>query len=77
MTRHTDFVVRNLFDMGLARTDYAALAHWRQRFTHAGWILKSSALMTLPPDVALLLHNTAKPDLTPAISVVQLTAERV
>ena len=33
MTRHTDFVVRNLFDMG---PDYArTLAHWRQRFTHA------------------------------------------
>ncbi len=29
MTRHTDFVVRNLFDMG---PDYArTLAHWRQR----------------------------------------------
>ncbi len=33
MTRHTDFVVRNLFDMG---PDYArTLAHWRQRFTDA------------------------------------------
>ena len=33
MTRHTDFVVRNLFDMG---PDYArTLAHWRQRFVHA------------------------------------------
>jgi hypothetical protein len=33
MTRHTDFVVRNMFDMG---PDYArTLAHWRQRFVHA------------------------------------------
>ena len=33
MTRHTDFVLRNLFDMG---PDYArTLAHWRQRFLHA------------------------------------------
>lgn len=34
MTKHTDFVVRNLFDMG---PDYArTLAHWRQGFVH-GW----------------------------------------
>ncbi len=33
LTRHTDFVLRNLFDMG---PDYArTLAHWRQRFLHA------------------------------------------
>ena len=33
MTQHTDFVLRNLFDMG---PDYArTLAHWRQRFLHA------------------------------------------
>lgn len=33
LTRHTDFVLRNLFDMG---PDYArTLMHWRQRFLHA------------------------------------------
>lgn len=33
MTNHTDFVMRNLFDMG---HDYAqTLIHWRQRFLHA------------------------------------------
>ncbi|KEY59739.1 cyclopropane-fatty-acyl-phospholipid synthase family protein [Serratia sp. DD3] len=33
MTHHTDFVIRNLFDMGI---DYAqTLNHWRHRFLHA------------------------------------------
>ncbi len=66
MTRHTDFVVRNLFDMG---PDYArTLAHWRQRFTHAGRILKSSALMSASAGCGSTTSATAKPDLTPAPS---------
>ena len=67
MTRHTDFVVRNLFDMG---PDYArTLAHWRQRFTHR--ILKSSASMSASAGCGSTTSAIAKPDLTPAA---QLTA---
>jgi len=76
MTRHTDFVLRNLFDMGPA---YArTLAHWRQRFLHA-W-----------PDIAPLGFDERFRRMwlyyfgyceagfnARTISVVQLTAERV
>ncbi|AMO48253.1 Cyclopropane-fatty-acyl-phospholipid synthase family protein [Enterobacter sp. FY-07] len=76
MTRHTDFVVRNLFDMG---PDYArTLAHWRQRFLN-GW-----------PDIEKLGFDDRFRRMwlyyfgyceagfnARTISVVQLTAERV
>lgn len=66
MTRHTDFVVRNLFDMG---PDYArTLAHWRQRFVHARRRLKSSALMSGSAACGFITLATVKPGLTPAPS---------
>lgn len=66
MTRHTDFVVRNLFDMG---PDYArTLAHWRQRFVHARRRLKSSGLMTVSAGCGSTTSATVKPGLMPAPS---------
>lgn len=76
MTRHTDFVIRNLFDMG---PDYAhTLAHWRKRFEHA-W-----------PDIEMLGFDERFRRMwlyyfgyceagfnARTISVVQVTAERV
>lgn len=76
MTRHTDFVIRNLFDMG---PDYArTLVHWRKRFEHA-W-----------PDIEILGFDERFRRMwlyyfgyceagfnARTISVVQVTAERV
>ncbi|MFQ9622645.1 MAG: class I SAM-dependent methyltransferase [Enterobacteriaceae bacterium] len=72
MTRHTDFVVRDLFDM----PDYArTLAHWRQRFIHAWQILRNRLddrfrRMWLTTSAIEAGFNAR------TISVVQLTAER-
>lgn len=66
MTRHTDFVVRNLFDMG---PDYArTLAHWRQRFVHAWQEIESSGLMTVSGGCGCTTSATVKPGLMPAPS---------
>ncbi len=66
MTRHTDFVVRNLFDMG---PDYArTLAHWRQRFTHARQDIEKLGFDERFRRMWLYYSAIAKPDLTPAPS---------
>lgn len=58
MTRHTDFVVRNVFDMG---PDYArTLAHWRQRFVQARKRLKSWGLMSVFAACGFTILATAK-----------------
>lgn len=66
MTRHTDFVVRNLFDMG---PDYARTPPTGGSVLPTpGRILKSSALMSASAGCGSTTSATAKPDLTPAPS---------
>jgi cyclopropane-fatty-acyl-phospholipid synthase len=66
MTRHTDFVVRNLFDMG---PDYArTLAHWRQRAFHAWQEIEKLGFDERFRRMWLITLATVKPGLTPAPS---------
>ncbi|EOZ0144641.1 class I SAM-dependent methyltransferase [Klebsiella pneumoniae] len=76
MTRHTDFVVRNLFDMG---PDYARrLAHWRQRFTHAWQDIEKLGFDERFRRMWLYYFGYCEAGFNArTISVVQLTAERV
>ena len=76
MTRHTDFVVRNLFDMG---PDYArTLAHWRQRFTHAWQDIEKLGFDERFRRMWLYYFGYCEAGFNArTISVVQLTAERV
>ena len=76
MTRHTDFVVRNLFDMG---PDYArTLAHWRQRFTHARQDIEKLGFDERFRRMWLYYFGYCEAGFNArTISVVQLTAERV
>lgn len=76
MTRHTDFVVRNLFDMG---PDYArTLAHWRQRFTHAWQDIEKLGFDDRFRRMWLYYFGYCEAGFNArTISVVQLTAERV
>ncbi|HHQ6602968.1 TPA: class I SAM-dependent methyltransferase [Serratia fonticola] len=76
MTRHTDFVVRNLFDMG---PDYArTLAHWRQRFLHAWQDIEKLGFDERFRRMWLYYFGYCEAGFNArTISVVQLTAERV
>lgn len=76
MTRHTDFVVRNLFDMG---PDYArTLAHWRQRFLHAWQDIEKLGFDERFRRMWLYYFAYCEAGFNArTISVVQLTAERV
>ena len=76
MTRHTDFVVRNLFDMG---PDYArTLAHWRQRFVHAWQEIEKLGFDERFRRMWLYYFGYCEAGFNArTISVVQLTAERV
>ena len=76
MTRHTDFVVRNLFDMG---PDYArTLAHWRQRFIHAWQEIEKLGFDERFRRMWLYYFGYCEAGFKArTISVVQLTAERV
>lgn len=76
MTRHTDFVVRNLFDMG---PDYArTLAHWRQRFVHARQEIEKLGFDDRFRRMWLYYLGYCEAGFNArTISVVQLTAERV
>ena len=76
MTRHTDFVVRNLFDMG---PDYArTLAHWRQRFVHAWQEIEKLGFDDRFRRMWLYYLGYCEAGFNArTISVVQLTAERV
>ncbi|STQ12039.1 cyclopropane-fatty-acyl-phospholipid synthase [Enterobacter cloacae] len=76
MTRHTDFVVRNLFDMG---PDYArTLAHWRQRFLHAWQEIEKLGFDERFRRMWLYYFGYCEAGFNArTISVVQLTAERV
>jgi cyclopropane-fatty-acyl-phospholipid synthase len=76
MTRHTDFVVRNLFDMG---PDYArTLAHWRQRFVNAWQEIESLGFDDRFRRMWLYYFGYCEAGFNArTISVVQLTAERV
>ncbi|EJF30920.1 MULTISPECIES: cyclopropane-fatty-acyl-phospholipid synthase family protein [Enterobacteriaceae] len=76
MTRHTDFVVRNLFDMG---PDYArTLAHWRQRFIHAWQEIEALGFDARFRRMWLYYFGYCEAGFNArTISVVQLTAERV
>lgn len=76
MTRHTDFVVRNLFDMG---PDYArTLTHWRQRFLHAWQDIEKLGFDERFRRMWLYYFGYCEAGFnTRTISVVQLTAERV
>lgn len=76
MTRHTDFVVRNLFDMG---PDYArTLAHWRQRFIHAWQEIEALGFDDRFRRMWLYYFGYCEAGFNArTISVVQLTAERV
>ncbi|WP_368541987.1 class I SAM-dependent methyltransferase [Enterobacter soli] len=76
MTRHTDFVVRNLFDMG---PDYArTLAHWRQRFIHAWQDIEKLGFDDRFRRMWLYYFGYCEAGFNArTISVVQLTAERV
>ena len=65
MTRHTDFVVRNLFDMG---PDYARWRTGDSALSTPGRRLKSSALMSGFAACGCTTLATAKPGLTPAPS---------
>ena len=75
MTRHTDFVVRNLFDMG---PDYArTLAHWRQRFVHAWQEIEKLGFDERFRRMWLYYFGYCEAGFNArTISVVQLTAER-
>ncbi|MFV8846321.1 class I SAM-dependent methyltransferase [Serratia fonticola] len=76
MTRHTDFVVRNLFDMG---PDYArTLAHWRQRFVHSWQDIEKLGFDERFRRMWLYYFGYCEAGFNArTISVVQLTAERV
>ncbi|HEJ9057758.1 TPA: class I SAM-dependent methyltransferase [Serratia fonticola] len=76
MTRHTDFVVRNLFDMG---PDYArTLSHWRQRFLHAWQDIEKLGFDERFRRMWLYYFGYCEAGFNArTISVVQLTAERV
>ncbi|AKG68536.1 cyclopropane-fatty-acyl-phospholipid synthase [Serratia fonticola] len=76
MTRHTDFVVRNLFDMG---PDYArTLTHWRQRFLHAWQDIEKLGFDERFRRMWLYYFGYCEAGFNArTISVVQLTAERV
>ncbi|MCZ3382044.1 cyclopropane-fatty-acyl-phospholipid synthase [Kosakonia sp. SOY2] len=76
MTRHTDFVIRNLFDMG---PDYArTLAHWRQRFNHAWQEIEKLGFDNRFRRMWLYYFGYCEAGFNArTISVVQLTAERV
>lgn len=76
MTRHTDFVVRNLFDMG---PDYArTLAHWRQRFVQAWHEIEKLGFDERFRRMWLYYFGYCEAGFNArTISVVQLTAERV
>ncbi|MBB1201811.1 class I SAM-dependent methyltransferase [Enterobacteriaceae bacterium 89] len=76
MTRHTDFVVRNVFDMG---PDYArTLAHWRQRFNQAWQEIEQLGFDERFRRMWLYYFGYCEAGFTTRnISVVQLTAERV
>ena len=75
MTRHTDFVVRDLFDMG---PDYArTLAHWRQRFIHAWQDIEKLGFDDRFRRMWLYYFGYCEVGFNArTISVVQLTAER-
>lgn len=76
MTRHTDFVVRNLFDMG---PDYArTLMHWRTRFLHAWQDIEKLGFDERFRRMWLYYLGYCEAGFNArTISVVQLTAERV
>lgn len=76
MTRHTDFVVRNLFDMG---PDYArTLTLWRQRFLHAWQDIEKLGFDERFRRMWLYYFGYCEAGFNArTISVVQLTAERV
>lgn len=76
MTRHTDFVVRNLFDMG---PDYArTLTHWRTRFLHAWQEIEKLGFDERFRRMWLYYLGYCEAGFNArTISVVQLTAERV
>lgn len=76
MTRHTDFVVRNLFDMG---PDYArTLAQWRQRFVHAWQDIEKLGFDDRFRRMWLYYFGYCEAGFNArTISAVQLTAERV
>ncbi|MCS3430310.1 cyclopropane-fatty-acyl-phospholipid synthase family protein [Klebsiella sp. BIGb0407] len=76
MTRHTDFVVRNLFDMG---PDYArTLEHWRQRFIQAWPEIEKLGFDERFRRMWLYYLSYCEAGFNArTISVVQLTAERV
>lgn len=76
MTRHTDFVVRNLFDMG---PDYArTLTHWRTRFLHAWQDIEKLGFDERFRRMWLYYLGYCEAGFNArTISVVQLTAERV
>ena len=76
MTKHTDFVVRNLFDMG---PDYAqTLVHWRQRFIQAWPEIETLGFDERFRRMWLYYLSYCEAGFNArTISVVQLTAERV
>ncbi|SNY72676.1 cyclopropane-fatty-acyl-phospholipid synthase family protein [Enterobacter sp. CC120223-11] len=76
MTRHTDFVVRNVFDMG---PDYArTLSHWRQRFVQAWQDIEKLGFDERFRRMWLYYFGYCEAGFNArTISVVQLTAERV
>ena len=76
MTKHTDFVVRNLFDMG---PDYAlTLEHWRQRFIQAWPEIEKLGFDERFRRMWLYYLSYCEAGFNArTISVVQLTAERV
>ncbi|QIX98276.1 cyclopropane-fatty-acyl-phospholipid synthase family protein [Cedecea sp. FDAARGOS_727] len=76
MTRHTDFVVRNLYDMG---PDYArTIAHWRQQFVHAWQDIEKLGFDDKFRRMWLYYFGYCEAGFNArTISVVQLTAERV
>jgi cyclopropane-fatty-acyl-phospholipid synthase len=76
MTRHTDFVMRNLFDMG---PDYAhTLAHWRQRFLLAWADIEKLGFDERFRRMWLYYFGYCEAGFNArTISVVQFTAERV
>ncbi|HDR2751824.1 TPA: class I SAM-dependent methyltransferase [Enterobacter asburiae] len=76
MTKHTDFVVRNLFDMG---PDYArTLVHWRQQFAHAWQDIEKLGFDERFRRMWLYYFGYCEAGFNArTISVVQLTAERV
>lgn len=76
MTRHTDFVIRNLFDMG---PDYArTLGHWRKSFEHAWPDIETLGFDERFRRMWLYYFGYCEAGFNArTISVVQLTAERV